>query len=252
MWLKLGKAAKEIKVLMWLFATYLTTSIHATQVRVSGRVPEADASVSCATTGSKKSMHMWGPCNCFYSSSVLAVFQHRLGGMLVPHEELCAAKRHLTHTRLGGKWEERKEKNYIWIICGSVGRKYIEENNEHILDYHFHLMPIHDYHKTTWDHKPKSKWRMPTLKIWDTRKQKYHSTKKGMNLTSDLWPLSLLTKSSWARISRWRILLSRLPEDNNDELQASAPTRRRWPSIVLNLLQREASHILKEQFQNNK
>lgn len=138
------------------------------------------------------------------------------------------------------------------IICQSVGRKYIEEKNKHIPDYHFHRMPIHDYHKTTWDHKSKSKWTTPMLKIWGTRNQNYHSAKQGMNLTSDLWPLSLLTKSSWARISRWRILLSRLPEDNNDELQASAPTRRRWPSIVLNLLQREASHILKEQFQNNK
>lgn len=63
------------------------------------------------------------------------------------------------------------------------------------------------------------------------------------SLTSDLCPASLLTKSSWARISRWRIVLSRLPEDNMDELQARAPIRNRWPSIVRTLLQRDASQI---------
>ena len=61
------------------------------------------------------------------------------------------------------------------------------------------------------------------------------------NLTSDLCPDSLLTKSPWARISRWKILLSRPPEDKRVELQAKAPTRNRWPSIVLTFLQRDAS-----------
>lgn len=145
-----------------------------------------------------------------------------------------------------------QQKRHLALYVEVLEGNYIEEKNKHIPDYHFHRMPIHGYHKTTWDHKPKSKWTTPMFKIWGTRNQNYHSEKQGMNLTSDLWPLSLLTKSSWARISRWRILLSRLPEDNNDELQASAPTRRRWPSIILNLLQREASQILKEQFQNNK
>lgn len=67
----------------------------------------------------------------------------------------CTAVRHLAQwdtSCLRGKCTRKEE-----ISSKQHQKKFYRDKNNHILDYHFHPMPIHDCHKTTSVHKPTSK-----------------------------------------------------------------------------------------------
>lgn len=53
--------------------------------------------------------------------------------------------------------------------------------------------------------------------------------------TSDLWAARRLVKSSGARTSRCRMVLSRLPVLSRWLLQAMQPTRALWPAMLRTL-----------------
>lgn len=121
---------------------HLTASVHTAQVCVSGCIPESNTSISCATSRCKKPMQMGGPCYCFYSSSMLTVFQDRLSGVLIPNEKLYMDESFAFQS---------VEKLNVYKASNKLDR---QKNFYYILCCHFHLMLVHGYHKTTSVHKP--------------------------------------------------------------------------------------------------
>lgn len=63
---------------------YLRACIDGIQRRASVRVPEADVTVSCATTSGKKAVLVGGPSDGFHGSSMLMEFYDWFGRVQIP------------------------------------------------------------------------------------------------------------------------------------------------------------------------
>lgn len=122
-------------------------------------------------------------------------------------------------------FSRNSSKIHVWIVIKSIFLTQI-------------WVPDPDLHE-------KNNYRTKMHHSWSSKIDDITIMDRHQKLTSDLCPDSLLVKSSCERISRRSILLSRLPVDKRDELQAKDPTLNRCPSIVLTLLQCAASHIWK-------
>ena len=64
------------------------TCVYAVQSSIGGRVPEADAAISCSTTRCKQAVLMGRPCNGLHSCVVVAELDDRRCGVQVPDVQL--------------------------------------------------------------------------------------------------------------------------------------------------------------------
>ena len=64
------------------------TCVYAVQSSIGGRVPEADAAISCSTTRCKQAVLMRRPCNGLHSCVVVAELDDRRCGVQVPDVQL--------------------------------------------------------------------------------------------------------------------------------------------------------------------
>lgn len=118
---------------------------------ISGGIPETNAPVCSAPTGSKKSMEMWRPCNSFYSCCMLTILQYRLRRVLIPNKKLKQ------ESYLSDIYYSRK----VLLYCDNKHRDKLNLDHQNkkkekgnILYYRFHQMQARGYHKTTSSHKP--------------------------------------------------------------------------------------------------
>jgi len=64
------------------------TCVYAVQCSVGGRVPEADAAISCSPARCKQAVLVGRPCNGLHSCVVVAEFNDRRCGVQVPDVQL--------------------------------------------------------------------------------------------------------------------------------------------------------------------
>lgn len=64
------------------------TCVYAVQSSIGGRVPEADAAISCSTTRCKQAVLVRRPCNGLHSCIVIAELDDRRCGVQVPDVQL--------------------------------------------------------------------------------------------------------------------------------------------------------------------
>jgi len=64
------------------------TCVYAVQCSIGGRVPEADAAISCSTTRRKQAVLVGRPCNGLHSCIVVAELDDRRCGVQIPDVQL--------------------------------------------------------------------------------------------------------------------------------------------------------------------